>query len=262
MSKKKSNATRRAETLAARERAAEVRREQERVERRRRNVVVGIAVAVVLLLVGGIGYAVQSSRDATGETATPPSGITDQYALVRGDADAPVTVTVYEDFMCPFCGQFESASRDTLDPLVESGDVKVEYRVLSFLDRYSNGTDYSTRAMNALGAVLDTAGTDAAVAFHDALFEHQPEEGSDGLSDDQLVRYAVEAGAAEATVRPLIEDRGFEGWVVNATDAASKAGVSSTPTVQVDGETLEATTIDGMVTELQGAVDAARAGSG
>jgi protein-disulfide isomerase len=260
MSKKKSNATRRAETLAAREKAAEVRREQERVERRRRNVVVGIVVAVVLLLVGGIGYAVQSSRDATGETATPPKGITDRYALVRGEADAPVTVTVYEDFMCPFCGQFESASRETLDPLVESGDVKVEYRVISFLDRYSNGTDYSTRSANALAAVLDTAGTDAAVAFHDTLFERQPAEGTDGLSDDQLVQHAVEAGATEATVRGPIEERAFEGWVVNATDAANKDGIVSTPTVQVDGETLESTTIDDLVSELKKAVDAARAG--
>jgi protein-disulfide isomerase len=260
MSKKKSNATRRAETLAVREKAAEVRREQERVERRRRNVVVGVVVAVVLLLVGGIGYAVQSSRDATGETVTPPHGITDQYALVRGDADAPVTVTVYEDFMCPFCGQFESASRETLDSLVESGDVKVEYRVISFLDRYSNGTDYSTRSANALAAVLDTAGTDAAVAFHDTLFEQQPAEGTDGLSDDQLVQYAVAAGATEATVRAPIEERAFEGWVVNATDTANKDGIVSTPTVQVDGETLEFTTIDDLMRELQRAVDAAQAG--
>lgn len=257
MSSKKSNATRRAETLATHEKAAAVRKEQERAERRRRNVVVGIAIAVVLLLVGGIGYAVQSFRDATGETAAPPAGITDTYALRRGDADAPVTVTVYEDFMCPFCGQFEAASRDSLDQLVESGDAKVEYRVISFLDRASNGTDYSTRAMNALAAVLDTAGADAALAFHDKLYEHQPEEGSDGLSDDLLVQYAVEAGADEAQVRTPIEDRAFETWVGNATDAASKDGVASTPTVQVDGTTIEYRTTDELVTKLQQAVQAA-----
>ena len=38
--------------------------------------------------------------------------------------------------------------------------------------------------------------------------------------------------------------------MVNATNAANKAGVSSTPTVMVDGEKLEATTIDGLVAEL------------
>jgi protein-disulfide isomerase len=260
MASKKSNATRRAETLAAHERAAAVRREQERAERRRRNVFVGVAVAVVLLLVGGIGYAVQSSRDATGQTATPPAGASDSYALVWGDPDAPVTVTVFEDFMCPYCGQFEAASRDTLDRMVDSGDVKVEYRVLSFLDRASNGTDYSTRAMNALGAVMDTAGTDAAVEFHNRLFENQPAEGTDGLSDDELVDLAVESGVDESAVRGPIEDRAFEQWVVNATDAANKEGVSSTPTVQVDGETLDYTAIDELVSGLEQAVADAQNG--
>ena len=35
----------------------------------------------------------------------------------------------------------------------------------------------------------------------------------------------------------------FEGWVDAAGDAASKAGVNSTPTVFVDGEKVEGTTM-------------------
>ena len=260
MSKKKSNATRRAEQLAAHQRAAELRKEVERKERRRRNGFIAAGVAAVLALVLGIGYAVQSSRDTTGQVAAPPAGVVDDYALVRGEAGAPVNVTVYEDFMCPFCGQFEAASRDVLASRVDAGDVRVEYRVLSFLDRASNGTDYSTRSMNALGVVLDTAGPEVAGAFHDLLFENQPEEGTDGLSDDELVDLAVEAGATRERIGLPIEQRKFEPWVRNATDAASQAGVSSTPTVQVDGETLEATTIDGLVTELDEAVQAALGG--
>jgi protein-disulfide isomerase len=260
VSKKKSNATRRAEQLAAHERAAEIRREHERKERRRRNGFVAAGVVVVLALVLGIGYAVQSSRDTTGQVATPPAGVVDDYALPRGDADAPVTVTIYEDFMCPFCGQFEAASRSVLARHVDAGDVRVEYRVLSFLDRASNGTDYSTRSMSALGAVLDAAGPEAALAFHDLLFENQPEEGTDGLSDDELIDLAVEAGATRDQVTAPIEQRKFEQWVRNATDAANKAGVSSTPTVLVDDRQLEATTIDELVTELDEAVRAAAAG--
>ena len=167
---------------------------------------------MVLTLLLGIGYAVQSSRDTTGVTATPPAGVVDDYAVPYGDETAPVTVTVYEDFMCPFCGDFEAATRDVLDELVASGDVRVEYRVLSFLDRVSNGTDYSTRAMSALGVVLDQAGPEAAVTFHDLFFENQPEEDTGGLSDDELVQLAVEAGADEADVRGPIEDRTFEQW--------------------------------------------------
>ena len=97
MSKKKSLATRRAEASAAAERAAEIRRQHERGERRRRTLFVAAAVVGVFALIFGIGYAVQSSRDTTGEQAALPSGVVDRYAVPRGEASAPVTVTVAVD---------------------------------------------------------------------------------------------------------------------------------------------------------------------
>lgn len=257
MASKKSNATRRAEQLAARERAAAVRKEQERAERRRRSLVIGGAVAVVLTLLLGIGYAVQSSRDSTGQVASAPSGVVGEYAVPRGDPDAPVTVTVFEDFMCPFCGDLEAGSRALLEERVEAGDVQVHYRVVAWLDRVSEGSDYSTRAMNAVGVVLDTAGQDAAVRMHDLLFEQQPEEGTEGLSDEQLIDLAVVAGAEESAVAGPIRDRKFEQWTENASDEASKDGVGQTPTVLVDGEKVEFETIDELVERMEAAISAA-----
>lgn len=259
MSKKKSQATRRAEQLAAAERAAAIRKEQEATERRRRTVVITVVVGVVLALLLAAGYAIQSARDTTGQAATPPRGVVDGYAVPRGDASAPVTVTVYEDFMCPFCADFEAQSRSTLQEYVDAGDVQVHYRVLSFLDDASSGTEYSTRAMSALGVVLDTSGPDVAATFHDLLFENQPEEGSEGLSDDELVDLAVQAGAKRGAVARPIENVKFEQWVENATDAASKDDVNSTPTVFVDGEKVDETTIDGLVAGVTDAVEEALA---
>lgn len=258
MAKKKSTATRRAEQTAAAERAAAIRKEQERRERRRRGLVVGGAVAAVLTLVLLAGYAIQAGRDTTGEAGAVPSGVVGEggYAVPYGRESAPVTVTVYEDFMCPFCGDLEDASASLLEEYVDAGDVRVEYRVLSFLDRASDGADYSTRAMNALGVVLDTAGPDAAKRFHDLLFEDQPEEATSGPSDEELIAYAVEAGAREAAVAAPIENRRFEQWVLNATDASSQEGVSSTPTVMVDGEVVEFTTIDELLANTEAAIQA------
>ena len=201
------------------------------------------------------GYAVQSARDTTGEAGEVPSGVVDDYAVPRGQESAPVTVTIYEDFMCPFCGDFEQASEPMLKQYVDSGDVQVHYRVLSFLDRASDGADYSTRAMNALGVVLDTAGPDVASAFHDLLFENQPAEGTTGPSDDELIAYAVEAGASEDAVSGPIRDVQFEQWVLNATDDASQDDVSSTPTVMVDGEVIEFRTIDELLANTEAAIE-------
>jgi protein-disulfide isomerase len=133
--------------------------------------------------------------------------------------------------------------------------VLFEYHVLNFLDD-SSSTDYSTRAANALGVVLDASGPTVAKRFHDLLFENQPEEGSAGLSDAQLVDYAVQAGAAKSAVQPGIDDLAFKGWVNKVTDQASKDDVTATPTVLVDGGAVKARTIPEMVREVRAAVAA------
>jgi protein-disulfide isomerase len=253
MSKKKSTATRRTESQAASARAAEIRAAQERKERRRRTAVVSVIGVGVLALVLVIGYIVQSGRDDTSVAGSPPTGAIG-YAVPAGPATAPVKVTVYEDFLCPFCGQFETASATALEDDVQAGKVQLRYHVLTFLDG-STSTQYSSRAANALAVVLDRAGPDVAKKFHDLLFAHQPQEGSAGLSDAQLVAYAVQAGATKADVQPGIKDRTFEQWVKNVGDQASKDGVNQTPTVLVDGKKISGS-IDSLVSQVEKAVAA------
>ena len=214
-------------------RAAAVIAEQERRARRRQYLAIGV-VAAVLALVGGLTWYATSS-DTTGEAATAPRGATDEYGIVVGDPDAPTTITIYEDPQCPVCALLESEVGEPLAAAVDAGEVKVDYRIVSFLDEASTN-EYSSRAANAAAAVRDVAGADAFAEFHELLFADQPAEGGAGHTDDELVEYAVRAGAEEAAVRGPIEERRFEQWVVNATDAMSREGVTGTPTVFIDGE--------------------------
>jgi protein-disulfide isomerase len=255
MTRKKSIATRRAESQAAAARAAEIRRAQERQERRRRTLVVTAVGVAVLAIVLVLGYLVQSSRDTTGRAAATPAGAVGGYAVPAGPSSAPHTVVVYEDFMCPYCGQFEAATRAGLQKQVDAGKVRLEYHVLNFLDR-SSTTDYSTRAANALAVVLDRSGPAVAKKFHDLLYEHQPQEGSAGLSDAQLVDYAVQAGAARSAVQTGIQNRTYEQWVKNVTDQASKDGVNGTPTVKIDGRTVTYRTVAELAAKVRKAVGA------
>ncbi|MDN4172632.1 thioredoxin domain-containing protein [Nocardioides sp. SOB77] len=234
------------------ERAATAIREQEARERRRRGLVVG-AVAGLLGLVVLVGVLVQGGRDTTGAAAAAPAGATGDYSLAIGDADAPHHVVVYEDFLCPFCGALEGETREDLERLAADGRVYVEYRPFDLLSRYG---DYSARATNAFAAVLDVAGPRVAKDFHDLLFEQQPGESGPFPTDADLVDLAVEAGATEAEVRGPIEDGAFAQWVQNATDAASRAGVSGTPTVLVDGEQFtDGDTVEELADNLVAAVE-------
>lgn len=217
------------------ERATAARAEQARRERNRRVLLIGGVVLGLLIVVIG-AVVVQSQRNTVGEKAgAVPAGLTDGYGVVVGRDSAPTTVTVYEDFQCPYCRDFEQATSDQLQAAVDAGRVKLDYRMVSFLDRASTN-DYSSRALNAAAVVLDTSGKDVFVAFHRALFEDQPEEGTAGPTDDELVDVAVEAGAKESDVRAGIEDGRFRQWALNAQDGMSQDGVTGTPTVLVDGE--------------------------
>ena len=215
-------------------RAAALKAERERQERQRRIRIV-VAVVVGLVLVVAAAFLIQNLRDSTGEAADAPAGTVDDYGVVVGDDSAPTTVTIYEDFQCPICAQFEAEIGEELNAGIEAGKVKVDYRMVSFLDRAS-GNEYSSRAMNAAAVVLDTAGVDAFKSFHDELFANQPEEGTDGPEDDELIDAAVAAGADEASIRTAIEDKSFDQWIKNATDQMSVDGVNGTPTVFIDGE--------------------------
>ena len=216
------------------ERAAAVVAEQTRREQRRRTgVIAAVVVAVVALLVAAV--VLGSRSDTSGETASQtPSGV-DDYTVTVGDADAPTTITIYEDPQCPICRALEQKVGGRVADALDAGDVRVGYRIVSFLDGASSN-DYSSRAANALYAVQDVAGADAFAEMHRILYDNQPAEGSAGPEDGQLVDWAVEAGADEAEVRPLIEDQAFAQYVVNATDQMSRNGVTGTPTVLIDGQ--------------------------
>lgn len=256
MAKKTSQATKLANAERARARAAEIRRTEERKQRRRNQLTVTLVAVGVIAAVVAIFAAVQATRDSTGSTAAPPDGVVDSYVFAHGPANAPVTVTVYEDFMCPYCGQFERAVGDKLDQYVEAGKVRVRYHPIAFLDRMST-TDYSTRAVNAMAVVMDQAGSKVAFKFHDLLFSHQPEENSAGLSDEQLIDLAVQAGAKQSNVAEPIKNLKYQKWVENATAAASKNGVTGTPTVKVNGERVQGQSIQQMAQNTVNAIEKA-----
>lgn len=237
MSKKSAERSRSARAQAALE-------AQRRGERRRTLVVAGSIVGVLVLVVAVV-FAFSLSRDTTGQAPdAAPEDATADYGLVLGADDAATEVVIYEDPQCPNCALLEAETGEDLAAAVDAGDVRVEYRIVSFLDDASTN-DYSSRAANALVAAYDVAGPEVFAELHQTLFDEQTPEGGPGHSDDQLVDYAVEAGAEESQIRPLIEDGAYLQWITNATDAMSRRDVTGTPTVFVDGE-LAANPLEGI----------------
>jgi protein-disulfide isomerase len=217
------------------ERARTLMLVQQRRERMRNLGVVGTVVVAILIIVG-VGFYVQAGRDKTGQTAKEvPSHLTGPYTVTIGQSSAPTTIKLYEDLQCPICKAFEAATSSQVDAAVAAGKVKVEYHMVAFLDREST-TNYSSRALNAAAVVLDTAGPQVFWKYHNLLYANQPAEGSAGLTDQQLIQYAVQAGVDQSAVTGPIDNDVYSQWVLNATDQMSKDHVTGTPTVYINGK--------------------------
>lgn len=191
-----------------------------------------VAVVAVLLVAGLIGWAAMG-RAGDGPVTTPPGAVDAGTAFAAGDG--PVLVDIYEDFMCPACRQFETGAAATLDRLIDERKVTVRYHPIAILDRYSNGTEFSTRSA-AAAAAAGAAGRFR--EYHRVLFAHQPAEGSDGLDDAKLIELGRSAGLTDASFADAVTGRTYAGWAAEVTEAASARGVTGTPTVLVNGEPL------------------------
>ncbi|EGD43091.1 hypothetical protein NBCG_02588 [Nocardioidaceae bacterium Broad-1] len=215
-------------------RAAKAAAELEALRKKqaRKSILTVVAVcAAIAVIVGGLVW-FSLSRSGDSEIAAPEAG-SSEHGLVIGPDDAPHKVVIYEDFLCPYCGDFEAASRKDLAELAADGKVQVDYRPFVLLDRIG---PYSELATSAFAVVQEEAGDEVAKKFHDLLFENQPSESGPFPEGADLVDLAVEAGAEESAVKDRIENLDGKAWADAATQAAADDGVQGTPTILLDGE--------------------------
>lgn len=227
--------------------AARVVREQlAREKRRKRTLWTSVGAVVVLVIAGLIGWSVYSSQKS--DTFTAPPGANDAgTGVVLGTG--PVTIDLYEDYLCPACKQFQQSSGETINQLVSSGKAKVVFHPVAYLNRFST-TEYSTRSSAASGCAAKGG---KFKEFTDALFAQQPAEGSAGLSNDQLIDIGAGVGLDKDDFGGCVRDGTYKAWTEHVTDDASKAGVTGTPTIKVNGTAVE----DRSPTGITAAVEAA-----
>ena len=196
-------------------------------------VIVGLIVAIVVAVVNAMGGGQSSAGGEAPTKLVTPANTTAAGAIAIGNPAAPVKVEIYLDYMCPFCGRFDRANDEELNRLIADGTMRLEVHLMSFLDRASSGTRYSTRAANAVATVADRA-PDKVMAFNQSLFAQQPHEGSRGLTDAHIADIARGVGVPRDAI-DAFASRTFESWIAQVTETAFAAGVNSTPTVKVNG---------------------------
>ncbi|MGW6688962.1 DsbA family protein [Streptomyces sp. NPDC054961] len=260
-------ANRDATKRSARERLQAERERQKAKDKRRRTLVVAAAVVGVLGLAAVVGLIAANTgkegSSAKGGPLVAPSGATGKDALViqTGKDEAPSTLTVWEDFRCPACKSFETNYRDTVRDLEAKGLLKVDYHLVTLIDGNMGGSG-SLESANAAACAQDAG---KFPAYHDLLFQNQPEETNDAYGKKaKLLELAGKVeGLDTPEFRRCVEDGTHDSWVKKSQDAFRAGKFRGTPTVLLDGKDIFADQANPLTPQkLKEKVEAAAAAKG
>jgi len=139
----------------------------------------------------------------------------------QGKADAPVTVVEFSDFQCPFCLRVMPTLKDLR---AKYGDkMRLVWK------------DFPLTQIHPQAFVAAQAGNCAREQgkfweYHDKLFANQS-----ALQPEFLKKYAADAGLDTAKFNQCLEGSKYEARVQGALGTGTKLGISSTPTMYVNG---------------------------
>jgi Protein-disulfide isomerase len=215
-----------------------------------------IAAVVIIAVVVAIVMGTSGKSDGTGASAQPSGAVAADAGGILANAapaksNAP-TLDLYEDFQCPVCGQFEKAMGPSITSMVAAGEVKLVVHTLSFLDDNLKN-DSSKRSANAVACAADAG---KFLEYHAAVFAAQPAQEGAGYTDAQLTEFANTAGItgpALTTWQKCTSSGQHAQYVTDTQTAAEKAGVNSTPTLQLNGKdiTKTLTTPESLITQVK-----------
>ena len=222
------------------------RREQIRVKEQRGRIgmIALITVGALFVVFALIYPQIKPFLDiVTVESASRPA--VDRNSM--GDANAPIQLTEYSDFQCPYCKQFFNQTEHLIvQYYVETGKVHFTYR--------SAGNWVSNNIARATNVTPKTESQDAALAaycaadqgkfweMHDALFGNSRDvEDQGSFADRRLTEIAKTVDMDVNTWQDCYSSGKYEDQVKQDLDDATSANIDGTPffviTYTVKGET-------------------------
>lgn len=250
----------------AREKARQLREAQTKQAKRKRVILQSSLVVGTLAVIGVVVFFVTSSitppgpgpanmqsdgiKIGEGFVAERTPGLEPEALPVASEpnADGVPNISIFIDYSCPACAQFEEIYSPMFRTWLESGTVTIEYHPISFRDAQTAGTRYATRGANSAACVANYS-PDNFFDYSEALLANQPTPPeSVSLSDNDIIAI-MESVVTEnqAEIAQCIRDEDFSQWVEDSTRRAMSTGplpvknaeiplVSGTPTVLVNGK--------------------------
>ena len=216
---------------------------------RQRMILGGVTIAAALAITGGLQLTFSSAavsrltpQDVEARnpkfykwyTSLPVAETLPAAEHVRGPADAAITIVEFSDFECGYCAK---AFRDLRElERVQGHSLRVVFHhfpldpdchphVPSPVHRSACQAAIAAECAARFGRFWD---------YHDRLFENQQR-----LDHDDLIATAADLGIDRAEFAACLDDPAARGRVVADAAAGAQLGVKSTPTLFINGRTVE-----------------------
>lgn len=139
---------------------------------------------------------------------------------VRGALDAPVVLTEFSDFECPYCGDAAAVLEQVLRKYGERVALVFRHYPLP-MHAHASAAAEASEAAAAAGKFWE---------MHDQLFRHQ-----EALGASELSAYAEAVGVPAGRVAEAIESQRYESRIERDVQSGNDSNVEGTPSLFING---------------------------
>ena len=203
-----------------------------------------MAIIIAGIVIAGAVYLSSSKPNVTTTkdngipvttTTLTPVGAGDR---TLGNSNAKVTLVMYEDFQCVFCGAVAGFQPSLIQSLkqrdpnwtpfmpyvinnyIKNGDVQLVYRDYAFLGPESTESAEAARCAGDQGKFWE---------YHDYLFAHQGGENQGNFSNKNLESFAKGLGLNTTAFNQCLDGSKYAQAVAESKAEGDNAGVTGTP---------------------------------
>jgi protein-disulfide isomerase len=180
---------------------------------------VGIGVLAYLLLK-------PSTLSIPANVTVQPSDTTGFHGYLKGSSDAPVEITEYADYQCPFCQTFATLQMPTIeDRLINTGRLRWRYRDFPLQQhQFARLAAHSAACADEQGKYWQQ---------HEQIYQNQSEWAAARDAGPLFRKYAKTVGLDLGRYDACMKSGKYAGRIQASLNEGVQLGVSSTPTLLV-----------------------------
>jgi protein-disulfide isomerase len=188
----------------------------------------GILIGVAVVGLGVLGVLLSRPK-----TVSIPANVTIQTAdtagfrgYIKGSADAPVEITEYADYQCPFCQTFATIQMPTIEErLIRTGRLRWRYRDFPLQQHsFSRLAAHSAACADEQGKYWEQ---------HQRIYDGQGDWATLGDAGPKFREYAQANGLDLKRYDDCMASHKYAGRIQASYEEGTRLGVSSTPTLLV-----------------------------